>query len=90
MSSEAPPFFVNLFLYYYEGRWIRDLQKKHLTENVKLCKVFCFINTSNVIIDPGIFKSIFRDMHLEELQLRRENGKKAEIILYDLDIKIKQ
>ena len=54
ISSEAAPFFFKLFLYYYEGRWIRDLQKKHLTENVKLCIVFCFINNLNVIIDPGI------------------------------------
>ena len=89
-SSEAPPCFAKLILYYYEGRWIRNLQKNHLTENVKLCKVFCFINTLNVIIDPGIFKSNFRDVHLEELQMRRENGNNAKIILYDLDIKIKQ
>ena len=27
MGSDPAPFFANLFLYYYENRWIRDIQK---------------------------------------------------------------
>ena len=88
LGSDPAPFFPNLFLYYYESRWIKDLQKKDLKKG-KFCNVFCFIYDLNAINDAGIFENNFRDIYPEELEWRRENGNSAETTFLDLDIKIK-
>ena len=67
MGSDPAPFFSKRFLYYYEYRWIKDLQKKYLIKARKLCHVFCFIYDLNAISDAGIFESNFRDIYPEEL-----------------------
>ena len=86
MGSDPAPLFANLFLYYYESRWIKDLQKNGLIKARKLCNVFCSIDDLNAINDAGIFESNFRDIYQEELELLRENGNNAEAIFLDLDI----
>ena len=88
LGSDPAPFFPNLFLYYYESRWIKDLQKKDLKKG-KFCNVLCFIYDLNAVNDAGIFENNFRDIYSEELEWRRENGNSAETTFLDLDIKIK-
>ena len=70
--------FVNLFLYYYESRWTKNLQKKDLIKARKLCNVFCSIDDSNTSNDTRLLESNFRDIHPEKLTLWRENGNDAE------------
>ena len=89
MASDSASFFANLFLYYYESRRIKDLQKKDLTRVRKLFNVFCFTDGLNTINDDGIFESNFTNVYPEELELHRENGNIIDAIFLDLDIKIK-
>ena len=44
MGSDPAPFFANMFLYFYEGKWIKDLQKKDLIKARKPCNAFRFID----------------------------------------------
>ena len=88
IGSDSAPFFASLLLYYYESRWIKDLQKKDLLNSRKLCSVFRFINDLSEINDTGIFeRDNFRDLY--PLELHRENGNNTEATFLELNILIK-
>ena len=89
LGSDPAPFFVNIFLYYYERWSIKDLHKKCLIKARTLCNVFCFINNLNVINDAEIFTSNLKDIHPGRLELHRENGNNTKANFLDRDIKIK-
>ena len=82
-------FFANLFLYYYESRWMNELKKKDLIRARKLCYIFRFIDDLNAINDAGEFEKHFQDMYPEELELGKENSSNLEASFLDLDLKIK-
>ena len=83
--SDPAPFFANLFLYFYESKWMNELKKSDPIKARKLCNIFRYIDDLNSINDGGEFSKI----HHEELQLNRENTDKDEASFLDLDIKIK-
>ena len=85
----AKKIFVNLFLYYYESRWIKNLQKKDLIKARKLCNIFCFIDDFNEINDTRTLESNFRDIYPEELAFCRENDDDAESTFLNLNIILK-
>ena len=89
MGSDPAPFFTNLFLYFYESKWMNELKKNDLIKARKLCNIFRFIDDLNSINDGEEFESNFSKIHHEELQLNRENTDKDEASFLDLDIKIK-
>ena len=88
MRSEPAQFFANLFLYYYESRWMNELKKKDLIKARKLCNIFRFIGDLNAINDAGEFEKHFQDIYPEELVLGKENSSILEASFLDLDIKI--
>ena len=74
MVSDPALFFANLFLYFYESKWINELKKNDLIKARKLCNIFRFIDDLNSINDGGEFeKSVFSKIYPEELQLKKEN-----------------
>ena len=89
MGSDPAPFFANLFLYFYETKWMNELRKNDLIKARKLCNIFRFINDLNSIDDGGEFESNYSNIYPEELQLGKENTDKHETIFLDLNIKIK-
>ena len=84
-------FFANLFLYFYETKWMNKLKKKKndLIKARKLCNIFRFIDDLNSINDGWEFESNYSNIYPEELQLSKENTNKHEVSFSDLDIKIK-
>ena len=89
MGSDPAPFFANLFLYFYETKWMNELRKNDLIKARKLCNIFRFINDLNSIDDGGEFESNYSNIYPEELQLGKENTDKHETSFLDLNIKIK-
>ena len=71
MGSDPAPFFANLFLYYYESRWMNELKKKDLIRARKVCNIFLFIDDLNAINDAGEFEKHFQDIYPEENLVRR-------------------
>ena len=59
--------FANLFLYFYESKWMNELKKNDLTKVRKLCKLFRFIDDLNSINDAGEFESDYSNIYPEEL-----------------------
>ena len=55
MGSDPAPFFANLFLYFYESKWINELKKNDLIKARKLCNIFRFIDDLYSINDGGEF-----------------------------------
>ena len=88
MGSDPAPFFANLFLYYYEKKWITDLQKRDLIAARKLANIFRFIDDLSAINDNGEFEKNCRDIYPEELELGKENQSNTEATFLDLNIRI--
>ena len=80
MGPDPVPFFANLFLYFYEGKWMNELKKNDLIRARKLCNIFRFIGDWNSINDGGEFERNYSNMYLKELQLGKENTDKHEWI----------
>ena len=62
MGSDPALFFDNLFLYFYEIKWMDKLKKNVLIKARKLCNIFRFIDDLNSISDGGEFE---RKFHLK-------------------------
>ena len=77
MESDPAPFFANLFLYFYESKWMNELKKNDLIKARKLCNIFRFIDDLNSINDDGEFGSNYSNIYTEQLQLGKENTDKT-------------
>ena len=69
MGSDPAPFFANLFLYFYESKWVNELKKNGLIKARKICNIFRFIDDLNSMNDGGEFESSYSNIYPEELQL---------------------
>ena len=90
MGSDPAPFFANLFLYFYESKWMESLKKNDLIRARKLCNVFRFIDDLSAINDGGEFEKNYKEIYPVELELGRENVDSSEASFLDLQIKIEQ
>ena len=88
MGSDPAPFFANLFLYFYESKWMDSLKKKDLIRARKFCNMFRFIDDLSAINDGGDFDNIYKDIYPAELELGKENINNNEASFLDLHIKI--
>ena len=61
-GSDPALFFANLFLYFYESKWMDKLKKNVLIKARKLCSIFRFIDDLNSVNDGGAFE---RKFHLK-------------------------
>ena len=89
MGSDPAPFFANLFLYFYEKKWITELKKRDLLKARKLGNIFRFIDDLSSINDNGEFERSYKEIYPEELELGKENLDESEASFLDLSIKLK-
>ena len=87
MGSDPAPFMANLFLYFYENKWLMQLKKKDLVSARKFGNTFRFIDDLCAINDGGLFEKHFREIYPPELELKKEHGDDRATFL-DLDIQI--
>ena len=67
------PFFANLFLYFYESKWIIELKKNDLIKARGLFNILRFTDDLDSISDGGEYKRSYSYINPEELQLTKEN-----------------
>ena len=85
MGSDPAPFMANLFLYFYENKWVRTLKKTDLNKARKFRYTFRFIDDLITINDNGLFEEYHKEIYPEELQLNLE-GSGDRLSFLDLDL----
>ena len=88
MGSDPAPFFANLFLFYYECKWIKKLSKEDYGRARRLHNIFRFIDDLLAINDHGEFGKSFMEIYPPELILNKENISDLKTTFLDLLIEI--
>ena len=73
MGSDPAPFFANLFLYYYESKWLQSLKTSDYQIARRFGNVFRYIDDLLAINDNGEFEKNYLNIYPPELQLKKEN-----------------
>ena len=89
MGSDPAPFLANLFLYFYENKWIRTTKKHDIHKARRFGNVFRFIDDLVAINDNGEFEKCYSDIYPPELELKKENVGYTEGTFLDLMINIR-
>ena len=88
MGSDPAPFMANLFLYFYERKWVLNTKKSNLRKARLFGNTFRFIDDLIAINDVGLFESSFKEIYPVELELKKENIGTTSATFLDLDISI--
>ena len=88
MGSDPAPFFANLFLFYYECLWMKNLRKNNIGRGKKFANIFRFIDDLIVVNDNGEFERSWKEIYPSELVLEKENQSDQSATFLDLDIHI--
>ena len=88
MGSDPAPFFANLFLYFYESKYLRMLQRSDLRKARRFSNVFRFIDDLIAINDWKEFEKCFKDIYPIELELGKENSGDQSATFLDLHVVI--
>ena len=86
MSSDQAPFMANLFLYYYENRWLLDTKKRDLLKARFFSNTFHFIEDLCTIKDHLKFDRNFKNIYPSKLQLKKGNISTSEALFLELCI----
>ena len=88
MGSDPAPFFANLFLYYYENKWLNKLRKTDLQKARKFTNTFRFIDDLGSINDGGEFGRRYSEIYPPEMELGKENEGTMHASFLDLELSI--
>ena len=88
MGSDPAPFFANLFLFYFEMKWMENLKKDNFVATRKYCNTFRFIDDLITINNAGHFEKNIEKIYPPELHLKKENVESTSASFLDLKIKI--
>ena len=88
MGSDPAPFMANLFLYFYENKWLQSTKKQDLIKARKFSNVFRFIDDLCAVNDDFEFRKNFKNIYPSELELKEENISPSEATFLDLSINI--
>ena len=73
MGSDPVPFLANLFLFFYEPRWLKSIKNTNYEVARKFANIFRFINDLNAISDGNEFENHHNEIYPSELILKKEN-----------------
>ena len=74
MGSDSAPFMANLFLYYFENKWVKNLKKESLQRARRFLHTFRFIDDLLTINDNDEFSNSYKEIYSPELQLNLEHS----------------
>lgn len=85
MGSDPAPFMANLFLYYCENKWIRNLKKENIQKSRRFSNTYRFIDDLITINDDNLFLENDKDIYPPELVLNLESSG-DNVSFLDLDL----
>ena len=85
MGSDPVPFFANLFLFFYESKWL-----KYYRVTRKCGNIFRFIDDLIAINDGNEFENHYNEIFPLELILKKENTSHTETIVLDPQLYINE
>ena len=88
MGSDPAPFMANLFLYYYENKWILSMKKHNLRHARMFSNTFRYLDDLIAINDGNLFEKYHREIYPPELELKKENDGLKETSFLDLEISV--
>ena len=87
-GSDPAPFMANLFLYYYENKWLKSIKSSNIALARKFSNMFRFIDDLLVVNDDDEFSKFIKNIYPPELKLTKENGNSNSTSFLDLQISI--
>ena len=87
MGTDPAPFMANLFLYYYENKFMRELRKNDRKSAYKFSYVWRFIDDLSAVNNDNIFENNIPNIYPPELELKKENNGYMNASFLDLEIK---
>ena len=88
MGTDPAPFMANLFLYYYENKFMKELMKTDKRAARKFGNVWRYIDDLNAVNNDQIFEHNIPNIYPPELELKKENTGYLSATFLDLDITI--
>jgi hypothetical protein len=88
MGTDPAPFMANLFLYYYENKFMNELISKDKAAARKFGYIWRYIDDLNVVNDDKTFENNIHNIYPTELELKKENDGYMKASFLDLDITI--
>ena len=89
MGSDPAPFFDNLFLFFYESRWLKSIKNTNYGVPRKFGNIFRFIDDLIAINDGNEFENHYNEIYPSELILKKENTSHIETTFQDPDFCIR-
>ena len=86
MGSDPAPFFANLFLCFYESRWLKSIKNTNYEVARKFGNVFKFIDDLIVINDGNQLENHYKEIYSLELILKKENTSHTPTTFLDLHL----
>ena len=88
MGTDPAPFMANLFLYYYENKFMKELITKDKKAARKFGYVWRYIDDLSAVNDDKIFENNIHNIYPPELELKKENTGYLSASFLDIDITI--
>ena len=86
MGSDSASFFANLFLFFYESRWLKSIKNTNYGVARKFGNIFRFIDDLIAINDGNEFENHYNEIDPSELILKKENTSHTETTFLDLHL----
>ena len=90
MGSNPVLFFPNLFLFFYEWRWLKSIKNTNYEVVRKFGNIFRFIDDLIAINDGNEFENHYNEIDPSELILKKENTSHTETTFLDLHLCINE
>ena len=88
MGGDPAPFWANLFLFYFEYKWIKKMKQTNNLLARKFTHTFRYIDDLLANNDGGMFEKHYKEIYPKELELKKENSNITTCSFLDLKIDI--
>ena len=90
MGSDSASFFANLFLFFYESRWLKSIKNTNYGVARKFGNIFRFIDDLIAINDGNEFENHYNEIYPSALILKKKNTSYTETTFLDFHLCINE